>query len=159
MANKPFFLKYELDTELLIGRNTPPEYAKPKFLELVYSWMGGTRALFTRLTTVQSEIKDYLKYNNQTIILEELLNDLFDSSLRRIKIGNYSFDVCYESESVDSSYVGYHSESNSFAALISSQGVTIATVTVTLPAGATYKEEVIQILKDYMFFGTETIII
>ncbi len=162
MANKPFFLKYELDTELIMGRNTPPEYSKPKFLELVYSWLGGARTLFATLTTTQSDIKEYLKYNSQTMVLEKLLNDRFDfSGNERIRIEDFKYKVRYASTITSpnrfKTKVGYKDAVQNLSS-VGYFGNSIVFVTVYIPVDLVgIDNEVLQIIKDYVFFGTKTI--
>jgi hypothetical protein len=160
MANKPFFLKYELDTELLLGRNLPPEYAKPKLIELIYAWLGGIRALFSVLNTSQSDIKGYLKHNSQTIVLEKLLNDTFDTTGdERIRIEGFKYQVRYANTIADSfkTKVGYYDAVTDLSS-VGYFGNSIVFVTVYIPSDLVgIDNAVLQIIKDYVFFGTKTI--
>jgi hypothetical protein len=159
MANKPLFLKYELDTELLLGRNLPPEYAKPKIIELIYAWLGGIRALFTTLKTTQSDIKEYLKYNSQTIVLEALLNEKFDSSLGRIRIQDFKYKVkYYASGGQSNARVGRYEAIQNKTSSVGYFGNSVAFVTVYVPPElASSQNEIFEIIKDFVFFGTQTI--
>jgi hypothetical protein len=77
---------FGIDFDTLARHLTPPVIAKGSHLE----WL---RALLSPLTTLNGIFTDYraelikrLRYNGQVIILENLLNDLFDDTDRLIYI-------------------------------------------------------------------------
>lgn len=170
MAKVPKFLKYELDTKLLINRNTIWDFRKPKYVALVYAWLGGVRRILTDFLEYRVGIREYLKYNNQIIILQGMLNDYYDPTLRRIYISSepayvgyptgilnaveYSFPVGYPligggTEPQTKSKVGYPNESG-------------ADGTIYLPADLgddDFAKTVLSKVMDYAFFGVKITII
>lgn len=59
---------------------------KPKMAALMYSYVKPVEALHTDFMAKKLEIDRLIKYNSQQKLLASLLNDLFDSTLRRITV-------------------------------------------------------------------------
>lgn len=77
---------YDFDLFKLVEQYLPPILRKPKIL----AWL---KSLFAPIQTLKTSILAYFTYarreirmNGQVIVLENYLNDTFDSVLRRIKI-------------------------------------------------------------------------
>ena len=88
---------YDFDLFKLVEQYLPPILRKPKML----AWL---KALFTPIQTLKTSMLAYFTYarrearmNGQVIVLENYLNDTFDSALRRIKIKDNSGRAFYKS--------------------------------------------------------------
>lgn len=72
----------------------PPGLRKVRLMDFIWALLEGLRWLYEELQAFISETRKAIGKNGQVIVLEKLLNDAFDTSLRRIYIGDYiGFDT------------------------------------------------------------------
>ncbi|MFN8322171.1 MAG: hypothetical protein U0T74_05885 [Chitinophagales bacterium] len=65
---------------------TPEEIRKEPWLSFVKALLYPVKYLYDLFLPYRAETLKKMRYNSQTIILENLLNDLFDNTLRRIRV-------------------------------------------------------------------------
>lgn len=93
---------FSFDKSKLIKRLTPPRWRTQFNLSWYETLLTGIDYSMDNFTTTRDSANRLLSYNGQTIYLELMLNDFFDSSLRRIKIEHEESEAVYlylESES------------------------------------------------------------
>ena len=65
---------------------TPAEVRKEPWLSFLRSLLKPVKVLYASFLTYRTDTIKKMRYNSQTIVLENLLNDMFDSTLRRITV-------------------------------------------------------------------------
>jgi len=67
----------------------PPALRKVKIQDFAWVLLEGLRWLYESLVVFMTQTREEIGKNGQVMVLEKLLNDAFDNSLRRIFIGDY----------------------------------------------------------------------
>jgi len=83
-------MKYSIDWLKQMVNKINPSWRSVSVMDLVWSWLKGLRDLWSQFGGFRTFVIDEIGKNGQVVVLEKLLNDGFDTTLRRIFIGDYS---------------------------------------------------------------------
>lgn len=85
-------MNFDWDIDLWAVNETPSEIRKEPWTIFLRALLNPVKYLYALFLPYRAETMKKLRYNSQQIVLENLLNDLFDNTLRRITVTT-TYDV------------------------------------------------------------------
>ena len=85
-------MNFNWDIDTWAQNEIPAEMRQLKWMKFILVLVKPVKLLYAPFLTFRATMKKKLRYNSQTIVLENLLNDMFDNTLRRIRITT-TYDV------------------------------------------------------------------
>jgi len=105
---------FDIDFPRLIRQTMPPVLYNAQHQSWIEVLLSPLVTLYAEFLTYRTRIIKQLQYNGQVIILENLLNDLFDSTARGIYIDNITFFqdnvFIYQQHEHEPDYIGHQHE-------------------------------------------------
>ena len=79
-------MNYSWDIDVWAKQQTPEEIRQEPLNTDIKFRLNGVKTLYNEFVTYRTAIIKRMRYNAQTIVMRNLLNDLFDNDLRRIRV-------------------------------------------------------------------------
>ena len=148
---------YNFDFKKLIIWMLPSIYRKPKWVAWIYSLLAKIRAINIEFIAFIANKKDEIKWNGQTIVLEQLLILKYGSGIYITTEVNdvYPFYVYGVNNPLNSLVYGVNNPENPLVYPINSYALDQVSFTVNVPAVIPFNlDEMTALINKYRLFGT-----
>ncbi len=134
---------YNRNIEQSVLDNTPIKRQQPILLAWLGVLLAPVRSIYSAFSSYYYDVKLKLNYSSQTIVMEALLNDLFDAGSRRIYIVTASETdairyLYYVAENGEITYTSYISENSPVYSYYRSEAQTATDFYINIPTGLVY---------------------
>ncbi len=148
---------YNFDLKKLIVWMLPSFYRKPKWVAWIYALLAKVRAIHTEFVAFIAIKKDEIKWNGQTIVLEQFLILKYGSGIYITSVTNEVFPFyVYEVNNVLNPFVyPINNVLNPMANEVNSYNLDGVNFIVHVPAIITFNtDEMTALINKYRLFGT-----